>query len=344
MGALDSSLTVGALRTGSNAVKSLQSLTDPDSSPPYTPANGPNFIPALNQVCERLANEGLWKGVTMEVWYPGSPLGYITLPRRGLTIQGVSVNGGNREIFTQMNQFKYMGMGWRPANKYSSQGLTDLQDGWCTNVDIDPNAPAFVQIQTNPADAGKAIWMDGTDINGNRIFSSGDQGFTLIAGSDGVAALTATTEFAMTSVIAINAAAMTYPWSIWQIPSGPPTGVASLLSLYEPGEQIPKYRRYKTGITSNYNASGPVLVVYARIRPIPLFAEMDPVLPGCYSAIKFGLQALIQEDAMNRTSADKLWADGMVELNNQIKASRGRVELSFPFKPAMPRGNASWVR
>lgn len=343
MGALDSNLTVGILRTGSNAVLPLQGLTDPDSVAPYTPANGPKFIPSINQVCERLANEGLWKGVTMEVWYPGSPQGYITLPRRALTAQGVSVLGRGREVFTQMNQFKFMGMGWRPANKYSMPAWTDLQDGWCTNVDIDPNTPAYLQLQiSNSADAGKTVWIDGNDVNGNRIFDAsggpftGTEGFTIAATFPAAA----TTSFQLTSVNAINAQAMLYPWSLWQVVPG---SAPSLLSLYEPGEQIPKYRRYKTGIIGNYSG-GPVIVVYARIRPLPLFAETDPVLPGCYSAIKFGLQALIQEDAMNRNSADKLWADGMVELNNQIKAARGRVELSFPMKPAFPRNLPQWVR
>lgn len=335
MGVLDSSFNVGDLRA---TLAKWTDPQDPGNQVPYTPANSPNFINRLNQVCERVDKTGLWKGVCQEVWFNGAPNGYITLPRRCLTVMGGDVGNCAQEVFTAYNEYKLMGLGFQQPNAYNKPGWTDMQDGWPTFNDISWSAPSTIQIQiTNVADAGKNVWLDGLDQNGNRIF---DQSGDSATGSQGITLVTAFPSVTTTQVFgelnAVSADVMKYPWSIWQVVNGVP----SLLSSYEPGETKPKYRRYKTGVIP----VGTTIRVYARRRTINLVAETDPVLPGCYAAIEFGLQARNLEDGFNDDGALKKWQMAETELDLQIKAARGRQTISFPWKSPMPASMPSWVR
>ena len=337
MGALDSNITVADLRP------TLQKWTDPSSieNPPVTltPTNGPNFVPRLNQVCQRLDREGLWKGVCQEVWFAGATLGYITLPRRCLTVQGADIGGVGMETFTRFNEYKLKSLGWKQASEYNNpSGWTDMGDGYCTTVDIDPDAPATIRVKiTNAADAGKVIHLFGLDEDGAEIYdntggaASGSRGITLTTANP-----SATTSRLFTSLDGISAAVMKYPWSICMVVNG----VETTLGSYEPGETKPKYRRYKTGVIT----AETIIRVFARRRTVDLVDETDPVLPADYAAIEFGLRARALEDADHQADADVLWTRAIQELDNQIKGSRGRVTLTMPFRPALPRALPMSVR
>lgn len=328
MANLDSRLTVADLRL------TLQKWTDPASItyPPQTltPANGPNFIPRLNEVAVRLDQEGLWKDATQSVWYSSAPLGYITLPRRCLTVQGADIGGNGQIIFTGYNEYKLGSLGWKKADEYTSPGWTDLGDNYCTTQDIDPSAPATLRIKiTNVADAGKVIRLIGLDADGAEIMTAGVRGISVTTANPSV-----TTSQVFASLDAIDAAVMTYPWSIWMVISGVETKIGS----YEPGETRPCYHRYKTGIITQ------PIRVYARRRIIDLVDETDFVNPGNRAAFEFGLRARALEDTEHQDDADKLWSRGIRELDNQVRASRGRVKLTLPFQPALPRSLPECVR
>lgn len=343
MGPLDTQYSVASLRP------MCQVYSDPGSGSVFTPQAAPSFIPYLTEACDRLNDDGLWKGVKGEVVYNGSPNGYITLPRRYLDIEGATYGNAPVNMFSTFNQFKDLGLGWRSPKNYTLLGFTDMQDGWCTQLDIDPDTATTLQVViSNPVDAGKTIRLYGTDpVTGKPIYQTASGPFQ---GAEGFPITTsfpsATTSQQFTSIDRISADLFIFPWTLWaNLPNATGGGTTlTQIGYYEPGEQNPQYRRYKTGVvTPQANPRTnecSVLRVLCKRRIIPLIYETDLVFPGAPYALSLALQALRYEKVIGDVSkAVAYWNDGVDVLNKKIKSARGRQNLTVPFRlgyPSMP--------
>lgn len=345
MSVLDSTLTVASLRP------LYQCWTDPVAfnAKQFNATAAPNFIPRLNECCDQLNDEGLWKGVTGEVWFNGTTTGYITLPRRYYAIFGANIGGVPRNTFTQFNQYKDLGLGWRPASQYTQYGLTDDGDGHCTLLDLDYSSPSTLAIQiTNAADAGKTIRFRGTDQDGNDIYDlsggagTGAQGLPVTTVFPSVSTTQIFSELTNIQVGISSTQYFLYPWTLWATVGG----VNTQIGYYEPGEQYPSYRRYKTGVitpSTDSDCAQNVIRAYCTRRIIPLIYETDLVFPDASRAIGLGLQALWQEKNVGDTNKSQdYWQAAIHSLNKKIESARGRVNLTMPFGPANPPSMPFW--
>jgi hypothetical protein len=237
-------------------------------------------------------------------------------------------------MFSAYNQFKDMGLGWRKASKYNQIGFTDDGDGHCTQIDLIPDQPSQLTLNCNINDVGKTIRLSGEDNNDDTIYDeSGDSG----TGSEGITITMSSTQVVTSQLFTsldriIVPTNFLYPWTI----SGVINGVLTQLGRYEPGEQSPSYRRYKTGNispASNQNTMNSTIVVYCKRRVIPLIYETDLVFPGAERALGLGLQALNYENIEGAPKkAEEYWALAIDNLNKKIKSARGRQNVTIPIR------------
>lgn len=279
--------------------------------------SGPSFVPKLNRVLERLNNMGLWKGILNQSFYLGDvTLGYITLSRYDEAVVGVASCCGTGSVFSQFYDYSPNGYGFLDESKRGYGNLlVDQGNGFVTQRNITGIATLRVKLE-DPADANKVIRFFGS-LNGREIYSaSGIRGFDFTTISP-----SGDTSQTMDEIRGIQAPFMQGYWTLWQVIDG----VESQIGVYAPGEKIPNYRRYKTGIL-NENTRYRLL---CRRRFVPVVAPSDWVIPGCTAAIQFGLQALTQEDAGRSEDADVLWARATRELDNDLAALRGSAQTTI---------------
>ena len=277
---------------------------------PEEPASQ-KFLDYLNQVRERVINSGKWKGMTFGVNFDAS-LGYITLPRDAESLLGLHVNKGIYGIQSKWYEYVVGGGGKLPEDMPAIGSTIDMGENFVTMED--PAAPSQIRFKTtNLNDAGQEVVIYGKDADGNDIYdSNGNLGETLLLAAPAGSVTTSATFSKITSVLK--------PYTVGNIEIyavALPSDV--LLSVYQPGETSPQYRRYRLKV---YDADTVVTGV-CKLKYFPLVAETEPLLPANIGALKMALMALTYEDANDPASADGYWQRCYGLLNQQLKENRG---------------------
>lgn len=314
---MDTRLTVADCRT------SLYKEVD------ATDINSPLFLPALNEVIERFINSGKWKGQTPLVTIPVNGLNYFSLPRWYVSVLVMSYLRRPVPVFTPFYQFSESGPGVLPDADAWSGLLLDLGDGFVTQYDITTAGTLQLAI-SNAADAGKVVRLFGLDENGVDVYSSdGSLGINVTLANPTV---TTTQQFSVVSGVQAPAT-ISHPWTLSVVNT--PSNV--LLSTYYPGETAPRYRRYQTG-----ELEEAVLLICNR-RYVPLRNETDWVIPGCISALRYGLKMLAYESAGQLAEASDAFTRALDFLNQEAKSARGGSRVTLNLDSTLMWGKTSQI-
>lgn len=168
---------------------------------------------------------------------------FITLPRDIARIESVNVCDNPVELNNQFYEYLRFGNGRMPKSCQDRLGITQVyeRNNAVTFTDM-TNAPQLLRVYiSNAADENKRILLQGTDSNGNTIYSQ--DGLNRVEGEFLVLASPfVTTSIPFNSITGIQKDATADPVRIYQV--DPDTGDEVLLHTMEPGEETASYRRY----------------------------------------------------------------------------------------------------
>ena len=295
---------------------------------PADPAT-PLFIPYLNQCQERITNSGNWKNGYGQVDYQ-TTTGYITLPRRWESIIGVTRVNYPTGVYPRMVEFMTSGPGYFDDTTKDIRDIIDQGDVCTQIVQENPGFPQFTIADAG--DAGKTVRVYGYDTNGDEVFdSSGNAGLELTLVNPTV---TGSVEMTVTQVV--KEATNGYV-TFNVVVDGSPVE----LSVYEPSETNPIYRRYKVGTLTARGDGKPWLRCLCKRRYVPAVAETDLVWPDNLGALKHALIAVRLEDqgAYEEAQADQRWAKCYQILNQGLKQNRGAIRPTMAFWWPQSAGN-----
>lgn len=313
---MNTSLTVKSAR------KLLGYLVDPDDD------NSPRFLPFLNRACEALLYSGKWVGSIIQVVFDSSS-GFITLSRDHLAVLGGQYQNVPVPTFTQFAEYVEGGHGQLDETLgVLLTSLYDMGDGFCTQADITDTGTLRVKI-TDPNDAGQTVRLFGLDEDGVEIYEDGKRGVELT-----LADPSADTTQQFSKITGIQADSLAGAWSLWVVVSA----VETQIGTYQPNETMPRYRRYKTGTTTE------AIRVICQRRFIPMSEDSDPVFPGNINALTYAFKAMMNEDTDEDDRVELNWGRAYKKLNEEAKASRGGAQPQIQIdnwgdKQPLPWGN-----
>lgn len=283
--------------------------------------NSTLFLPALNEVSERVIKSGLWKGVNFVLGYP-STTGYITLPRRAESILGYVVDNVPRGVYGRYHEFQPSGPGFYDRVNYDLGLFVD--QGEFPTEEVQSEALTIRLTIADATDAGKTVRLYGVDANGDTIFdSTGAEGVELTLANPTV---DSAVEMIVTSVDKeVTAGAVTI-----STVDGP---TVTPLSTYEPTETNPLYRRYKVGTLAARSDGEPVIRALVKRRFVTLVNETDLVYPDDIGGLKFGLLAnkLEYNGIDDVAQAEAMWQKCYSVLNQSLKSYRGGIRKPIAF-------------
>jgi len=270
--------------------------------------NDARFLNVCNDAVARIYDAGKWEGLVGVVEFENPIAGFITLPRRYSAILGAQLAGKPRSTFTRYFEYSQSG----PGDLALEQGLKFVVDQGPTPVYEVFTGPSVLTM-TAPADTAITLRVFGLDENGKEIFDTlGAPGIDLahgVATSQSFSEITAVTKPATVGFVTLSAGSDT-------------------LSVYEPSETNPSYRRYKVGTENDRTFR-----CLCKRRFVPFVNDSDLVFPGNLGALKMALLASSAENASLTSKAQECWDLCYKLLDLEKGAARGNAEIRFNFKP-----------
>jgi hypothetical protein len=298
---MDTRLTLG------DACRQLYTLVTPDDQ------NSALLRQVINEVSERLLNNGSWKGTIIKLTFDNSN-GYITLPYNYASVVAMTYDRCPvAPVFTQFHKYIENGPGEIDETKAWPGILIDLGDGFVTQTDISSGDEGQLRIYSSANDNGVAVRLYGIDENDALIFDDeGNEGEEVILSSPSVLttktykSVTGFTKPPTTAKVRINVVPATSGNSPYQI------------AEYLPSETRPCYKRYQTGVITDKTVR-----MLCRRRFVPMIADTDWVYPGNLSALRAGVASWLFENNSDMDSADRSFARALAFLNDEAKTFRG---------------------
>lgn len=286
-------------------------------------ANDASVLAKLNEVTERIINHGQWSGTKGIVEFDATT-GYITLPRRYEALLGCVVNNWPRAVYGRYHEFLPGGPGFIKDLDYE-YGLISDQEEVCTEG-VQAAAGTIRLTIANASDVGKVVRVYGVDANGDTVFdSTGKEGIALTLANPTVTGSVEMFVKAVSKAVTVGNVTI----------SSVTDGTATELSVYEPTETDPLYRRYKLGTITARDDETPAVRALCKRRWIKLVNETDLVYPGNLGALKMGLMAVMIEETGGKQlrEAESYWTKCWELLNKQIQQKRGMIKPIIPFDP-----------
>lgn len=282
-----------------------------------TDADDPEFLLRLNRVCERFINSGKWAGTKGVVDFANTEDGFITLPRRYVSVLGVDINKVPRPTYGAFHEYLEGGPGQLDEATMPASRLVDM--GEFPTMSAMTEDGTLRLVRGSASDNEKTVRLYGKDENGDVIYDTdGQEGIsvTLSASSQDTtqvfSEITAVQKEVTTGTVTLSAVV---------------DAVATELSVYEPTETVPLYRRYKVGITAD------PIRCWCKRRFVLLVKETDIVLPGNLRALKLGLQAERFEFENDTERANTNWGMAFQALNEELREQRGGINLRLKIEP-----------
>ncbi len=304
--------------------------------PGFTGPTDAGFVRLVNLANEQIVNNGTWEGSVVWTVFNGS-LGYIVLPYNMQSVIGFDVNGCPQMVFGQFHEYAEVGPGQFKDTMPGCGPMIDVSDGWPTQKLISSFAvaPATTASGTltiginNPADAGITIRIFGKNLANQPITdASGVTGITMVTAYPTVASSQVFMEVSSLQVQAPpTIPPFKSPWQLYVNINGP-----QQIGYYQSFETNPQYHAYKTG---TWDTNVP-LACLCRLRPTPVFAATDRVVPSNLNAYKFALQAVQKEDTQTvegQYGAKLLWGDCYSLLNAEHRSRRGKAQYHVNLNP-----------
>jgi hypothetical protein len=297
---MDSQITVADAR------RALYSLVTPDN------ANSELFLQVLNEVSERLLNNGSWKGTLIKLTFDSSN-GYITMPFNYASAIAMTYDRCPAPIFTQFHKYIENGPGELDETKKWPGTLIDAGDGFVLQTDIANGDYGQLRIYSSTNDDGVKVRLYGLDENNAIIFDDeGNEGEEVELNAPSV--LTTKTYSSVTGFTKPPTKA-TVRVNVVPTASG---NAAYQIAEYQPNETRPCYKRYQTGTITDKTVR-----ILCRRRFIPMIADTDWVYPGNLSALRAGVSSWLYENNSDMDSSDRSFARAIAFLNDEAKTFRG---------------------
>jgi len=272
------------------------------------------FLPFLNQASERLMQSGLWGGLFAIVDFDSSE-GSIALPWQYESVLGCTIRRVPRPIFGGFHEFLESGPGFLEDGEMGVWNMLVDEGQWPTQVG--QITPQLIRLTiSNALDAAKVVRVFGYNDDGPIYDSTGVPGISLTLANPIV---TSSVEMIVT---AVNKVATLGTVTLSSVDGATVTP----LSVYQPPETNPQYRRYKTGTIQASDNGYPVIRAKCKRRFIPYVNESDQVYPSNLGALKFGVMAMNFEQsaaASEVAAAETFWGKAEQLLNQQLRHQRG---------------------
>lgn len=270
----------------------------------------PKYKDWLNHLLRRFVDSGEWQRSNFQVTLPVTA-GYFVLPRRAAALLGVRFsNESPRTIYPMAHEFLEAGPGEQRADT-SLRSVYECPDV-CTQTELSESPKTLSLESSSTEDSGEEVTaarLFGIDSDGKRLFDSdGAEGLEL--------ALDGTTPV-VTSVTIAKLDRIILPATKGFLTLKDSDG--TVLSIYEPGETSPSYRRFKAGVVQENQT---VEALCSR-KFTPVVNDTDLVFPANIGAIKLGLLALRLEDTSDLQASALHFAQAYALLNNELRKQRG---------------------
>ncbi len=231
------------------------------------------------------AGEESWWGTWTEMAFTVSRTQpYLTLPREVARLELVDICGRPRPVQNQFYEFLQYGNGrmpklhpwcnWRRPQVYSRNVVP-------TFVDLSAPPQILTVYLTDPADAGKRVLLQGTDNNGNVIYSQDSLNqVTGIYVTLRQPFISAPVQF--NTITGIQKDKTLGNVQIFQ--TNPTTGAQVLLLTMEPSEMTGSYRRYffdplpRTCCATSTTPDPITVTAIVKLEPIPVQVDQDYLL------------------------------------------------------------------
>lgn len=271
----------------------------------------PDFLAALNRVCDRLFSDGSWVGLTPNVAITIDDE-HIALPRQYESVLGAQFN--NIPVPVQGRYFEYAAGG--PGQITAGTGMGQLVD-----VGETPLEHALLEdsvITAITVGGSRDVRVFGTLSDGTEANTAGVAGIVIAGTAVGVASAAT---FSTISAVTLPSSAYSL-----KLKAG-----SRVLASYVAADRVPLYRRYKIA------APGVTTVrVLCKRRFVPLVNETDFVYPGNLAALKLGLLAESWENQNDFSNSEKYWALSAQALSQQLRSHRGGARSKASFDHGEP--------
>jgi hypothetical protein len=297
---------------------------------PYVGA-GLNFLSRLNLARERLLKAGNWSGTKQQVIFNAFPdangRGFITLPFNMGTVLAMAplpptdgqCVGYSMRTRGPWYEFSASGAGYTDNQKIQwARGVVPINATFTTFADW--TGGMLLRIVPEQSESGTIIFR-GLDAYGNPIWSTingvWQEGYPLtFSGSSTVT----TAQMMWGPPYAIIKPVTNGRLSFYAVDG---SGNATLVGIYQPEEQAIAWRRYKVPVCSKWTSSAPgQYVAIVKLGYYPLADQNDPVFPSNIGALRWGLQALTEEDNQDER-ATKSWAKALKILADEVEDDTG---------------------
>lgn len=296
-----------------------------------------DFTERLNLVTERLMKAGDWRStkdtVLFQVHIDDQNRAFITLPAKYNTVLGAVLlhtrNTGTDLLRRcgypmQMRDewFSYLpeGVGFTDGGKnFWGQGFVPEVDRFTTFKNF--YAAVYLRFKFAATEAnGGIINVRGKHL-GQPVYTG--TGSNTVEGENltiaGATTLTTTSLFdeipySVVKPVTYGAVSM-YTWD---------GTTETLVARYDPQETVPQWRRYRIPACTQWTEAEPgqYLTVCKR-EWMTISNDNDPVVPGNIGALRFGLQALLKEDAEDYQRAEEMWQKAEQLLANESQDDTG---------------------
>lgn len=297
----------------------------------YTGANNV-FLTRLNLVRARLIQSGNWRGtkakVTFNVFLDANDNAVVTLPRSlntilaglHLTTSGDCSYGFPLRVQNGWFSFSSNGPGYFSDSRYRWSGGIEPEEGWFRTF-ADWATPMKLRLKFAATEANGLIFnLRGVNASGPVYTGTG---VNTIEGENlttaGAATLTTTSDFSEPPY------AVAKPTTYGRVSMYTWDGTTeTLVAIYDPSETVPMWRRYLVpGCTDWTQADPGQFLTICKRAYVPVSSDFDEVIPGNLGALRFGLEALLSEDAKDGPRAREEWATAESLLANEVSDDEG---------------------
>ncbi len=293
--------------------------------------------------CKEASEDGWWGGWAEMAFSVNRAFPYLTLPREVARMEMVDVCQRPVQIQNQFYEYLRFGDGRMPrtcASRCWNQNLQVYSRNVVPTFADLTNGPQILTCYlTDPADAGKRVLLQGTDNNGNVIYSQ--------AGTDQVNGIYvylrapfASAPVQFNTITGIQKDMTSGNVQIFQ--TDPKSGAQVLLVTMEPSEMTAGYRRYLFDplrfnlCCPGSDATSVALTAIVKLDLIPAQVDQDNLLIQCKEALVSEAQSLRYSKVDNKNAQAmslKCHLDAVKLLNGQLTHFMGMNEPAVEFAP-----------
>lgn len=273
--------------------------------------------PYFNAATSWLLSHGKWRGTVAVAVFQVTNNVQVTLPRGMLSILGGIIQGVGNEfrqqyrwpVMNEWYQWIQGGPGLATNPPYNTQGFEAQGDGFVIFQDL-PSASAVTLTTSTTESAAQVVNIRG--------YSGGQKAYTGTGAAriEGENVTLPTSPGPVTTSTVFDAGN-----SLYGITKPTTNGVVTMsvpgntIGLYEPGEQVPCYRRY---LVPKRCADSGQLVAICKRRHVDVLVDNDEIIPGNLTALEIALMAVDFRRKAETERADQYIKLAIDELNSEL--------------------------